>query len=139
VHRRRIDRATRTGQEIRRDLPSQSTEGGEIILYVANGDVRRMIAHLYGEIGHVEYRFYRLDGQFRTVVTRTDTYDRPLSGVTISRVIDRFDFDDGRLVRWLPDTLSPGRSTTVNRDSVRERAADILGWGDSLRTTISVR
>jgi len=98
-----------------------------------------MIAHLYGEIGQVEYRFYRLDGQFRTVVTRTDTYDRPLSGVTISRVIDRFDFDDGRLVRWLPDTLSPGRSTTVNRDSVRERAADILGWGDSLRTTISVR
>lgn len=88
-------------KEVKRDLPDESTEGGELTAYFLDKSLRKLVAKFYGETGQAREEYYFWDDRLFFVLRVESRYDEPLSGKVISKSEERFYFADDALIRWL--------------------------------------
>ncbi|HYJ06282.1 MAG TPA: hypothetical protein VEX43_14200 [Chthoniobacterales bacterium] len=96
-----VERELKQGRQVKRDLPGESAEGGELTGYFKETSLRKLAAQFYGESGKALEEYYFWEGQLFFVLRTESRYTRPLSGVVKSKTEERFYFDAGKLIQWL--------------------------------------
>lgn len=96
-----VDRGLRRCRQVKRDLPGESTEGGELTAYFSGRSLRKLAAKFYGETGQALEEYYFWDDRLFFVLRVESRYDKPLSGKVKNRTEERFYFADGAMIRWL--------------------------------------
>lgn len=121
---RRLDRC----RQVKRDLPGESAEGGELTAYFLGSSLRKIAAKFYGETGQALEECYFGDGRLFFALRTESHYDKPLFfdkppyGVVKSKSEERFYFVDGALIRW----LDPARKEVPAGPKFQERGRDWL-------------
>lgn len=110
-----IEKELKDCRQVKRDLPDESAEGGELTAYFKDSSLRKLSARLFGETGKLLEEHYFAEGQLIFVLRLETRYTKPNSGVVKSKTEQRFYFADGKLIRWLnPDnkdvTADPARA-----------------------------
>lgn len=88
-------------KQVKRDLPDESAEGGELMAYFSNQSLRKLVAKFYGETGQAREEYYFWDDRLFFVLRVESRYDKPLSGKVKSKSEERFYFADDALILWL--------------------------------------
>jgi len=86
------------------NIMNESTEGGQLILYVENKKVKKITAILYGEFGKSVNEYYVLDQQVFFVLKSTFLYQNPIyEGKVIvkEKSQSRFYFYNNKMIRYL--------------------------------------
>lgn len=99
-------------KKVKRGLPDESAEGGELTGYFSDQSLRKLAAKFYGESGQALEEYYFWDGRLFFVLRVESRYDKPLSGKVKSKSEERFYFANGVLIRWLDSgkrEVPPGR------------------------------
>lgn len=109
-----IEKELKDCRQVKRDLPDESAEGGELTAYFKGSNLRKLSAKFFGETGKALEEYYFAENQVIFVLRVESRYTKPMSGVVKNRTEQRFYFADGKLIRWLnPD----------NRDVTADAAA----------------
>lgn len=95
-------------RQVKRDLPDESAEGGELTGYFKHSSLRKLAAKLYGETGNVLEEYYFWDDQLFFVLRMETRYTAPNSGKVKNKTEERFYFADNKLIRWLDAKKKPG-------------------------------
>jgi hypothetical protein len=90
-------------KQVKRDLPDESTEGGELTAYFSDQSLRKLAAKFYGETGQSREEYYFWDDRLFFVMRVQSRYDK-MFGKVVSKKEERFYFAGDALIRWL-DTL----------------------------------
>ena len=99
-----IEKELKDCRQVKRDLPGESAEGGELTAWFKGTTVRKLSARFFGETGKALEEYYFADDQLIFVLRVETHYTKPMSGVTKDKTEQRFYFADGKLIRWLnPD------------------------------------
>lgn len=77
-------------RRIETDRMAESTEGGHLIRYLDNGEIKRGILTYYGEIGKVEYDFFIIDSHISVLLKKEYMYKEPI-------YFDTFNIDDAKI------------------------------------------
>lgn len=101
AHYAEIERDLKDCRQVKRDLPEESTEGGQLTAYLKDSSVRKLSANFFGEMGRTLMEYYFWDSQLIFVLRVESRYTKILSGVVKSKTEERFYFADGSLIRWL--------------------------------------
>ena len=117
-----IEKSLKDCRQVKRDLPDESAEGGELTAYFKDSSLRKLSARLFGETGKVLEEFYFADGQVIFVFRVETRYTEPNSGVVKSKTEQRFYFADGKLIRW----LNPDRKDVTADAAKPERESELL-------------
>ena len=96
-----IERGLKDCRQVKRDLPEESTEGGQLTAYLKDSSVRKLSANFFGEMGRTLMEYYFWDNQLIFVLRVESRYTKILSGVVKSKTEERFYFADDSLIRWL--------------------------------------
>lgn len=94
-------------KQVKRDLPGESAEGGELTGYFKGSSLCKMTARFYGETGNALEEYYFGEGQLVFVLRTESRYTKPLSGVVKNRTEERLYFVDNKLIRWLDAEKKP--------------------------------
>jgi hypothetical protein len=123
AHYSEIEGSLKSCRQVKRDLPGESAEGGELTGYFKGPSLRKLAAKFYGETGQALEEYYFGEGQQLLFVLRTESrYTAPMSGAVKSKTEERFYFADGKLIQWLGAEKKP-----IALDAVAEqRGADLL-------------
>lgn len=101
AHYTEIEGSLKNCKQVKRDLPEESTEGGQLTAYLKDSSVRKLSANFFGEMGRTLMEYYFWDNQLIFVLRVESRYTKILSGVVKSKTEERFYFADGSLIRWL--------------------------------------
>jgi hypothetical protein len=117
-----IEKQLKDCRQVKRDLPDESAEGGELIAYLKDSSLRKLSARLFGETGKVLEEFFFADGQVIFVFRGETRYTEPNSGVVKSKTEQRFYFADGKLIRW----LNPDNKDVTGDPAKAERERELV-------------
>ncbi len=98
-----INRNQAKYKRVKKDLLGFSTEGGELVVYLDDRAIVKMVANFYGESGRAVEEYYYRGDQLIFVFRKESRYDNPLSGRVVSTQQQRFYFNNGQLIRWLDE------------------------------------
>jgi hypothetical protein len=101
AHYSEIEESLKNCKQVKRDLPGESAEGGELTAYLKDSSVRKLSAKFLGETGKALMEYYFWDDQLIFVLRVESHYTKPMSGVVKTKTEERFNFADGSLIRWL--------------------------------------
>lgn len=133
AHYSEVEGSLKNCKQVKRDLPEESTEGGELTAYLKDSSVRKLSAKFFGEMGRTVYEYYFWDNQLIFVLRVESRYTKILSGVVKSKTEERFYFADGSLIRWLD---AQNKDVTASPDkAARER--DLLADGKKYSAMVS--
>jgi hypothetical protein len=107
-------------KQVKRDLPGESAEGGELTAYFLDQSLRKLTAKFYGESGQALEEYYFWDGRLFFVLRVESHYDKPLSGNVKNKSEERFYFADDALIRW----LDPGKKEVPAGPELQRRGRD---------------
>ncbi len=128
-----IEKQLKDCRQVKRDLPDESAEGGELTGYFSGSNLRKLSAKFFGETGKVLEEFYLADGQVIFVFLVETRYTAPNSGVVKNKTEQRFYFAGGKLIRWLD---AQNKEVTASADkSARER--DLLAAAKKYSAMVS--
>jgi hypothetical protein len=96
-----IEGSLKNCKQVKRDLPGESAEGGELTAYLKDSSVRKLSAKFLGETGKALTEYYFWDNQLIFVLRVESHYTKPMSGAVKTKTEERFYFADGSLIRWL--------------------------------------
>jgi hypothetical protein len=96
-----VERELKQCRRVKRDLPGESAEGGELTGYFRGSSLRKLTAQFYGESGKALEEYYFREAQPFFVLRTESRYTKPLSGVVRTKTEERFYFDDGKLIKRL--------------------------------------
>lgn len=99
-----INKNIRRYKKVNRELSGYSAEGGTMEAYFDGVNIKKLVAHFYGEMGRTDEEYYFWNDQLIFVFRRESHYDRPLSGKVISIKENRFYFDNLHMIRWIDET-----------------------------------
>ena len=102
-----IEKALKDCRQVKRDLPGESAEGGELTAWFRDRSVTKLSALFYGESGKALEEYYFWDSELIFVFRVESHYTQPMSGVVKTKTEDRFYFADGKLIRWLDADKKP--------------------------------
>ena len=91
-------------KKTKKDLMDQSTEGGELEGYYNHGELKKIVASYYGEMGKLIEEYYFYDNTLFFFFTQNYLYNMPLSmdGSKLEKIDEnRYYFHDNKLIRWL--------------------------------------
>ena len=117
-----VDKDLSHCKQIKRDLPDESTEGGELTAYFSGQSLRKLVAKFYGETGQAREEYYFWEDRLFFVLRVESRYDKPLSGKVTTRSEERFYFADDALIRW----LDPEKKEAPAGPAFLERGGDLL-------------
>jgi hypothetical protein len=119
AHYSEIEGSLKNCKQVKRDLPGESTEGGELTAYLKDSSIRKLSAKFFGESGKALMEYYFWDNQLIFVLRVESHYTKPMSGVVKTKTEERFYFADGTLIRWLD---AKNKDVTASSEkSARER------------------
>jgi hypothetical protein len=96
-----VERELKQCRQVKRDLPDESAEGGELTGYFKDSSLRKLAAQFYGETGKSLEEYYFWDDQLFFVLRMATRYTGPNSGKVKSKTEERFYFADGKLIQRL--------------------------------------
>lgn len=96
-----IEGSLKNCKQVKRDLPGESAEGGELTAYLKDSSIRKLSAKFFGETGKALEEYYFWDNQLIFVLRVESHYTKPMSGVVKNKTEERFYFANGSLIRWL--------------------------------------
>ena len=128
-----VERELNQGRQVKRDLPGESAEGGELTGYFKETSLRKLAARFYGESGQALEEYYFWEGQLFFVLRTESRYTRPLSGVVKSKTEERFYFDGGQLIQWLGADKKPMAPGPEGQERGRELLAQARKFSGMLR------
>jgi hypothetical protein len=102
-----IEKGLKDGRQVKRDLPEESTEGGELTAWFKDRSVEKLSAKFLGEMGKAVEEYYFWNSELIFVFRVESRYTEPFSGVVRTKKEDRFYFADGKLVQWLSADKKP--------------------------------
>ena len=120
-------------RQVKRDLPGESAEGGELIGYFRDLALWKLSAQFYGESGKAREEYYFWEGQLFFVLRSESRYTQPLSGVVKTESEERFYFDEGKLIRWLGPDKKPIALGPEAQERGRELFAQAAKLSDMVR------
>ena len=97
----KVERELKQSRQVKRDLPGESAEGGELTGYFKKDSLRKLVAQFFGETGQAREEYYFWEGGLFFVLRTESRYTKPLSGVVKRKTEERFYFADAKLIRWL--------------------------------------
>jgi hypothetical protein len=109
-------------REVKRDLPNESAEGGELTAYFKGATLRKLSARFFGETGKALEEFYFAENDLIFVLRAETRYTKPNSGVVKNKTEQRFYFADGKLIRW----LNPDNKDVTGDPAKGERESELL-------------
>jgi len=112
-----IEKGLKDARQVKRDLPGESAEGGELTAWFRDRSVTKLSATFYGETGKALEEYYFWDSELIFIFRVESHYTKPMSGVVKTKTEDRFYFADGKLIRW----LDPAKKEVTSGVSERER------------------
>jgi hypothetical protein len=121
-HYAEVERELKQCRQVKRDLPGESAEGGELTGYFKDSSLQKLAAQFYGEGGKALEEYYFRDAQLFFVLRTESIYTQHLSGVVKSKTEERFYFADGKLIQWLGADTKP----LAIGDEARERGSELL-------------
>jgi hypothetical protein len=96
-----IEKGLKDARQVKRDLPGESAEGGELTAWFRDRSVAKLSATFFGEMGKAQEEYYFWDSELIFVFRVESHYTEPMSGVVKNKTEERFYFADGKLIRWL--------------------------------------
>lgn len=117
-----VERDLKQCRPVKRDLPGESAEGGNLTGYFKDSSLRKLAAQFYGESGQALEEYYFWDSQLFFVLRTESHYTKPLSGVVKRKTEDRFYFDHGKLIQW----LGPDKKPVAPGPEAQERGGELL-------------
>ena len=102
-----IEKGLKDCRQVKRDLPEQSTEGGELTAYFKDRSVEKLRAMFLGEMGRVVEEYYFWNSELIFMFRVESRYTKPFSGVVRTKKEERFYFADGKLIQWLGADKKP--------------------------------
>ena len=96
-----IERELKDCRQVKRDLPDESAEGGELVAYFKGSNLRKLSTKLFGETGNLAEEYYFAGNELIFVFRAETRFSGPNSGVVREKTEQRFYFADGKLIRWL--------------------------------------
>jgi hypothetical protein len=120
AHYNEVEKNLSHCRQVKRDLPGESTEGGELAGYFLGQSLRKLAAKFYGETGKALEEYYFWDDALIFVLRVESRYDKPLSGRVKSKSEERFYFADDVLIRW----LDPGKKEVPAGQKLQQRGRD---------------
>ena len=117
-----IEKGLKGARQVKRDLPGESAEGGELTAYFRDRSVEKLSATFLGETGKAVEEYYFWNSELIFVHRVESRYTKPHSGVVKNKTEERFYFADGKLIRWLGGGNKP---VSVEAES-EKRAAELL-------------
>jgi hypothetical protein len=117
-----IEKGLKDARQVKRDLPGESAEGGELTAWFRDRSVAKLSARFFGETGKAVEEYYFWDSELIFVFRVESHYTKPMSGVTKNKTEERFYFADGKLIRWLDAQKKEVTSGLSTRE--RELLAD---------------
>ena len=128
-----LERDLKQCRQVKRDLPGESTEGGELIGYFKDSSLRKIAATFYGETGKALVEYYFWDGRLFFVLRAESRYTAPMSGKVKSKTEERFYFDDEKLIQWLDAKKKPVALT----EQAEQRSRELLVQARKYSTLIN--
>ena len=117
-----VERELKQCRQVKRDLPGESAEGGELTGYFKDASLRKLAAQFYGESGKALEEYYFWDGRLFFVLRTESRYTKPLSGVVKSKTEERFYFEDGKLIQ----SLGADKKPMALNPEAEERGRELL-------------
>lgn len=102
-----IEKGLKEARQVKRDLPGESAEGGELRAWFRDRSVAKLSATFFGETGKATEEYYFWDSELIFVFRVESRYTKPLSGVVKSKTEERLYFAGGKLIRWLGPDKKP--------------------------------
>lgn len=96
-----IEKDLNVCRQVRRDLPDESAEGGELTAYFKGTVLQKLSAKFFGETGNAFEEYYFAGDQLIFVLRGDTRFTAPNSGVVKEKTEQRFYFAEGKLIRWL--------------------------------------
>jgi hypothetical protein len=128
-----IEKPLKDCRQVKRDLPGESTEGGELTGYFDESNLRKLSAKFFGETGKALEEYYFAENQLIFVLRVESHYTKPMSGVTKNKTEQRFYFADGKLIRW----LNPDNKDVTGDAAAAERQRELLASAKKYSTMVS--
>jgi hypothetical protein len=117
-----IEKELKDCRQVKRDLPDESAEGGELTAYFKVSNLRKLSAKFFGETGKALEEYYFAENEVIFVLRVESRYTKPMSGVVKNRTEQRFYFADGKLIRW----LNPDNKDVTADAAAAERQRELL-------------
>jgi hypothetical protein len=114
-----IERGLKDCRQVKRDLPDESAEGGELMAWFKGSSLQKLSARFFGESGKALEEYYFSGDQLVFVLRVESRYTKPMSGVVKTKTEERFYFSDGKLIRWLDAEKKD--VTAITEKAKRER------------------
>ena len=135
-----INRKQARYRKVKKELSGFSAEGGVLTAYFEGPNIVKILATYYGEMGRTSEEFYYRDGRLIFVLRTQLNYNRPLSGKVVSTKLDRFYFNQDKLIRWIDSSgkfMSPeaGEYQEQEKDNL-ETSKKFIEGAQSSKTTI---
>ena len=92
-----------------KELSGFSTEGGELDIFTREGDIKKLTANHYGEMGKRVEEYYYKNGKPIFIYSKLFNYDKPFGDI-IETEENKFYLGDNKLIKWLDsnnETVNP--------------------------------
>lgn len=113
--------------KVEKDIMGQSAEGGNMIAYYDNVNLKKIIAIFYGETGQTTTEYYfNTKSQLFFAYSKTNIYDKPIyiKGSKIKSVEEkRYYFFNNKLFKWL---VNNNASVNFTSKSFKEESKYII-------------
>ena len=128
-----IEKELKDCRQVKRDLPGESAEGGELTAWFKGATLRKLSARFFGETGKALEEYYFADNDLIFVLRVETHYTKPMSGVTKNKTEQRFYFADGKLIRWLNPDNKDVTTDAAKPEHEREFLAAAKKYSDLAR------
>jgi hypothetical protein len=102
-----IEKGLKDCRQVKRELPGESAEGGELTAYFKDRSVEKLSATFLGETGKALEEYYFWNSELIFVFRVESHYTKPMSGVVQTKTEERFYLADGKLIQWLGADKKP--------------------------------
>jgi hypothetical protein len=125
-----IEKGLKDCRQVKRELPGESAEGGELVAYFKDRSVEKLSAAFFGETGKALEEYYFWNSELIFVLRVESHYTKPMSGVVKNKTEERFYFADSKLIRW----LSPDNKDVTSDSSAAEHERELLASATKYKT-----
>ncbi len=122
-HYAQINRNAAKYKKVRKDLSGFSAEGGVLVAYFEGANIMKIAATFYGETGKAAEEYYYWDGKLIFVLRTDSRYSKPLSGKVVKTTVERFYFNEDKLIRWIDEN---GKQVAPDTSEYAEKQKDYL-------------
>jgi hypothetical protein len=119
-----INSRTRRYRKVRKELLGWSLEGSQLVAYFDGPAIVKMVLNHYGEMGNTLEEYYYLNGQLIFLYEKVSHYNRPMTGKVIRTAVQRYYFDNDKMIRWLDETGKPKDPNSADFQTQQKEALE---------------